>query len=115
MIDFKAQLLKDLRTFHNAAEFATVTNIWYDGEQYTVPVVIDHEAMLDRQITANDHGEGIEKAEAVLYMSLCDVGITPKKGRTIEIEEAGAVMSYQITRSDLVEGEIILELGAYCE
>lgn len=43
------------------------------------------------------------------------MGIVPKKGREIEIEEAGAVSFYTIEKSDYEAGEIVLELGAYTE
>ena len=43
------------------------------------------------------------------------MGIVPKKGREIEIEEAGAVNLYTIQKSSYEDGEIILELGAFTE
>lgn len=114
-MDFKTAVLNDLQTFNNPGEFATMTNIWYCGKQYEVPAIIDHTAAEDRQKLENDHGEGIDKAEAVLYISQADMGFVPKKGRQIEVEEAGAVTIYEITKSKLEHGEIILELGAYVE
>lgn len=114
-MDFKAQILKDLKVFHNPGEFGTMTNIWYCGERYTVPIVIDHEAAQERKKKIDDHGEGINQIEALVYMSLDDLGFVPKKDRTIEIEEAGAVNMYRITKADHEDGEIILELGAYDE
>lgn len=115
MIDFKAQILEDLKVFHNLGEFAEIMRIWYDGKQYTVPAVLDHLTGTDRKRTADDHAEGIYQAEAVLYMSHTDIGTVPKKGREIEIEEAGAVNIYVIEKSGYEDGEIILELGAYDE
>ena len=43
------------------------------------------------------------------------MGIVPKKGREIEIEEAGTVRSYTIEKCSYEDGEIVLELGAYTE
>lgn len=114
-MDFKAQILEDLKVFHNPGEFATMTRIWYDGGCYTVPIVIDHETAKNRKTLVNDHAEGINLAEALVYMSLDDLGFMPKKGYTIEIEEAGAVNMYEITKSDYEDGEIVLELGAFTE
>lgn len=114
-MDFKAQILKDLKVFHNLGEFATMTNIWYGGCCYTVPIVIDHEAVKDRKTLVNDHAEGINLAEALVYISFDDLGFMPKKGNTIEIEEAGAVNMYDIIKSDYEDGEIVLELGAFTE
>lgn len=115
MIDFKAQILKDLAVFHNPKEFASIMNIWYGGMEYTVPAILDHEEAKERQKLKEDHAEGLNYIEAVLYLSLADFGIVPEKGCTIEIEEAGAVKLYEIMKSSLEHGEIILELGAYDE
>lgn len=67
-MDFKAQILKDLKVFHNPGEFATMTRIWYNGNCYTVPIVIDHETAKDRKTLVNDHAEGINLAEALVYI-----------------------------------------------
>lgn len=115
MMDFKAQILEDLKVFHNPKEFAEMVNIWYCEKQYTVPVVIDHEAAQERKRGAGDNGEGINRIEALVYISLEDLGFVPKKGRMIEIEEAGAVNMYKIMKADNEDGEIVLELGAYDE
>lgn len=58
-MDFKAQIAKDMAVFNNTSEFATVTNLWYEGEQYTVPVIFDHEAAVERQKPDADHAQGI--------------------------------------------------------
>lgn len=114
-MDFKEQILKDLKVFHNPGEFATMTRIWYNGGCYTVPIVIDHETAKDRKTPSNDHAEGINLAEALVYISFDDLGFMPEKGCNIEIEEAGAVNLYEITKSDYEDGEIVLELGAFTE
>ena len=114
-MDFKAQILEDLKVFHNPGEFATMTRIWYGGCCYTVPIVIDHETARDRKTLVNDHAEGINLAEALVYISFDDLGFMPEKGCNIEIEEAGAVNLYEITKSDYEDGEIVLELGAFTE
>lgn len=111
MRDFKAQLVKDMAAFHNPAEFAHRINLWYQGEQYTVPAIIDHTAAEDRKKREVDHAEGIYRANCLVYIALCDLGFVPKKNRGIEIEEAGAVSMYRIEKADCEDGEIILELG----
>lgn len=114
-MDFKAQIIEDLKVFHNPGEFAEMTDIWYEGQLYTVPAVIDHLTETDRQQLQTDHAEGIYRAEVMLYISHADIGIVPQKGREIEIEEAGAVSCYTIEKSSYEAGEIVLELGAYTE
>lgn len=114
-MDFKAQIIEDLKTFHNPGEFAEMMNIWYEGDLYTVPAVLDHLTEADREKPQTDHAEGIYRVEAMLYISHADLGIVPQKGREIEIEEAGAVSEYTIEKSSYEAGEIVLELGAYTE
>lgn len=114
-MDFKAQINKDLKVFNNPAEFASMVNMWYDGKTYTIPAVIDHAAAEDRKRLQDDHAEGISNIEALLYISHDDLGFVPKRGMEIELEEAGAVNIYTITKSEYEDGEIILELGAYAE
>jgi hypothetical protein len=109
-MDFKAQLVSDMKVFHNPAEMAHITNIWYLENPYTVPAVIDHTGAEDRNKKDNDHAEGIYRANCLVYIALCDLGFVPKKDRNIEIEEAGAVNLYRIEKADCEDGEIILEL-----
>ena len=49
MGDFKALLDSDMKVFHNPAEFAHETNIWYLEKKYTVQAIIDHTAAEERQ------------------------------------------------------------------
>lgn len=110
MGDFKALLDSDMAVFHNTAEFAQKTNIWYQEKQYTVPAIIDHTAAEDRRKLEADHAEGIYRANCLAYIAFHDLGFVPKKDRSIEIEEAGAVREYRIEKADCEDGEIILEL-----
>ena len=114
-MDFYAQIIKELKVFDTPGEFGVMMCIWYDGQQYEVPAVLDHLTGTDRQKPGGDNAEGIYRAEAMLYISHADIGIVPKKGSEIEIEEAGAVNSYTIEKSSYEAGEIVLELGAYTE
>lgn len=112
MSDFKAQLIKDMDTFHNTAEFATKMKVWYNGSQYEISVILDHTAAAERKKGSADHAEGLNQLEAIAYMALKDFGFVPKRGREIEFEEAEAVSTYRIEKSSCEDGEIILELGA---
>ena len=100
MGDFKALLDSDMKVFHNPAEFAHETNIWYLEKKYTVQAIIDHTAAEERQRAGEDHAEGIYRANCLVYIALRDLGF----------EEAGAVSIYQIAKADCEDGEIILEL-----
>lgn len=115
LMDFKAQIIEDLKTFHNSGEFAEMMCIWYDGKRYEVPAVLDHLTGTDRRQSGGDNAEGIYRAEAMLYLSYADMGIVPQKGHEIEIEQAGAINYYMIEKSSYEDGEIVLELGAFTE
>lgn len=110
MGDFKALLDNDMKAFHNPAEFANEIKIWYLEKQYTVPAIIDHTAAEGRQRAGEDHEEGMHRAKCLMYIALRDLGFVPKRGRTIEVEEAGAVVMYRVEKADCEDGEIILEL-----
>lgn len=114
-MDFKTQLLNDLKVFHDPKEFATITNIWYNGINYTLPILIDHETIKGRKTLINDHGEGVNLAEALAYISFNDFGIIPQKGNTIEIEESGVINIYEIIEIHYEDGEIVLEMEAFME
>ena len=51
-MDFKAQIASDMKVFHNCGEMATMTDIWYQGKQYYIPIIIDHTAADERQKVA---------------------------------------------------------------
>ena len=110
MGDFKALLDADMKVFHNPAEMAHTINVWYGEKKYTVPAIIDHTAAEERKKAGEDHAEGIHRANCLVYIPLNRMGLVPKQGRSIEVEEAGAVTEYQIAKADLEDGEIILEL-----
>lgn len=114
-MDFKTQILKDLIVFHNPEEFATMTRIWYRDICYTIPIIIDHETTKDRKTLVNDHAEGINFAEALVYISFDDLGVIPKKGHYIEIEEASVIYEYEIINVNYEDGEIVLEVGVFTE
>ena len=111
-MDFKAQIASDMKVFHNCGEFGTMTDLWYQGKQYTVPMIIDHTAAGERQKqkTSRDNSEGIYRVDCLAYVSQYDLGFIPKKNRQIEIDIAGAVELFQIEKVEYEDGEIILEL-----
>ena len=109
-MDFKAQLASDMKVFHNCSEMATMTDILYQVKQHYIPVIIDHTAADERQRGNGDNSEGFNRVSCLVYMSLYDFGCVPKRGRQIEIDEAGAVNLYYIAKADCEDGEIILEL-----
>ena len=109
-MSFKTQLINDMKVFHNCGEFGSMTDLWYQGEKYTVPLIIDHTAADERQRLSGDNVDGLYKSDCLVYISHCDLGFIPKKDRQIEIDIAGAVEMYQIENVEYEDGEIILEL-----
>lgn len=114
-MDFKAQLVADMRVFHNPAEFATMTGFYYDRKLYEVPVVLDHEAVTERQRPGGDNAPGVSKIEAVAYVALSDLGFIPERDHEFGVKVAGVTEKYNIERASHEDGEIILELGALGE
>lgn len=114
-MDFKSQIARDMKVFHNPAEMAELLDIYYNGNCYTVPVVMDHTQAKDRPTTA-DHAEGINQIDCVAYMALTDIGIVPQKGASIEIgTEQTGYTEYQISNANCEDGEVILEMVVYAE
>lgn len=111
-MDFKAQLVADMRVFHNPAEFATVAGFYYDRKWYEVPVVLDYEAVADRQRPSGDNAPGVSEVEAVAYVALVDLGFMPERDHEFAVKVAGVSERYNIERARHEDGEIILELGA---
>lgn len=114
-MDFKAQLAADMRVFHNPAEFATIAGFYYDRKWYEVPVVLDHEAAADRQRPGGDNAPGVSDLEALVYISLYDLGFMPQREHKFGVKVAGVYQEYDIVRAHHEDGEIILELGALAE
>lgn len=109
-MDFKSQIASDMKVFHNAEEFGTMTDMWYQGKEYTAPLIMDHTEAGERQKMSGDNVDGIYQIDCIVYISKHDLGIVPMKGRTIEIDVEDSIIMYQIEKVDYEEGEIILEL-----
>ena len=58
-MDFKAQLVSDMKVFHNCGEMATMTDVWYQEKQHYIPIIIDHTAADERQRGSGDNAEGL--------------------------------------------------------
>lgn len=115
MRSFKEQMEKDLRTILNPAEFGVMSEVRYRGRCYTVPVVIDRESAKGRKRMADDHAEGINRIEAIIFISLVDIGTVPEKGCMIEIGQGGWTKIYEIVCSECICGMIELGVEAYDE
>lgn len=114
-MDFKAQLVADMRVFHNPEEMATLTGFYYDRKWYEVPAVLDHEAAAERQRPGGDNAPGVSDLEALVYISLYDLGFMPEREHKFGVKVEGVYQEYDIVRAHHEEGEIILELGALGE
>lgn len=107
MSAFKDCLARDLDTvFHNTAEFATCTEIRYDGESYTVNAVIDTCEEAARKQDADDYAQGLFVADVTVYIKFSELGFVPRKNHNITL----ANDDYKIVKSEEQNGEIILRL-----
>lgn len=113
-MDFKSQLLDDMKIFHNAKEMAEKIEITYQGSRKVVAAILESAEEITRQ--KNDPAQGINEIDSILYVSLEEMGEIPEKGSDIEIgtKETGWVR-YEIVRSHYEDGEIILNLMRYEE
>lgn len=114
-MNFKSQLIKDMDVFHNPDEMAQMLDVIYQGTVYTAPVVLDHTEAADRA-AGEDHAQGIFRVDVIAYMALKDITVVPRKGASIEIgsEHTGYTL-YEVEKSTVEDGEIILELVVYDE
>ena len=99
-MDFKSQLLNDMKIFHNAKEMAEKIEITYQGSRKVVAAILESAEEVARQ--KNDPAQGIREV--------------PEKGSDIEIgtKDTGWVR-YEIVKSHYEDGEIILNLMRYEE
>lgn len=105
-MNLKEQMERDIReVFHNTDDFAEYKEIYYDGDYYTVPVIIDYEG-IPRKKTVNDHVDGIYRADAKLYVAYSDLGCMPRIGAKLEVDDN----IFTITKVAIETGEIILDL-----
>lgn len=114
-MDFKKQVMDDLKILHNPTEFGESMTVYYDDKTLKLNGVLDREGTAERNRHDDDHAQGIGKTSATLYLSLEETGFIPEKGNEIGLEMSGAVRSYRIMESAEEFGEIILKLEAYDE
>ena len=112
---FWEQLEADMDVFHNPAEFATVAGFYYDREWTEAPVVLDHEAAVERQQKANDNAPGVSQVEVLAYIAKKDLKFIPERNHEFAVKVDGATQEYNIIKCGYEDWEIILELGAYVE
>jgi hypothetical protein len=104
---FKAQTKRDLKAvFHNSEEHADMTAVEYNGKNYNIPVVTDHEGAKDRTKPSSDHADGIFIADLTVYISFYDLKIVPRKATEITLDGT----FYCIARAGFDGGEITLDL-----
>ncbi|MCM1217506.1 MAG: hypothetical protein NC331_13845 [Lachnospiraceae bacterium] len=107
MKNFKQLLEQDLEsTFYRTDEFAELRTVEYDGRMKKIPVIFASDTVSDRKISVKDKAEGLYKVSVVVRMQLESLGITPRKGKTLYIDDE----EYKIDTVSSEDGEIILGL-----
>lgn len=101
--------------FHNPAEFASVATFWYDRKPVEAPVILDHEAAVERNRKVDDHAPGVSEVEVLAYIAQKDLTFIPERDHEFAITVNGTTQEYNIVKVNCEDGEIILELGAYVE
>lgn len=106
-MNFKEQLKRDVKDiFHNANEFAEEKEIYYNGNYYNIPVILDYEGAQDRKKPSNDNVDGVFLVDVKMYAAFNDLTVIPRQGMQIEIEDD----IFRIVKVGIEEGEIILDL-----
>lgn len=112
MKNFKQLLSQDLKsTFYRTDEFAELRMVEYDGKMKKIPLIFASDAVSNRKITVKDKAEGLHKASVVIRTPLESWGVTPRKRKTLYIDEE----AYKIVTVDSKDGEIILGLESMDE
>lgn len=107
MKNFKQLLAQDLKsTFYRTDEFAELRTVEYDGKIKKIPVIFVSDTVNNRKISVKDKAEGLHKVSVVVRIQLESWGITPRKGKTLYIDDE----AYKIGTVASEDGEIILGL-----
>ena len=80
-MDFKAQLVSDMKVFHNCGEMATMTDVWYQEKQHYIPIIIDHTAADERQRGSGDNAEGLHRHVLSICRCMTLVAYQSRGGR----------------------------------
>lgn len=112
MSTFKEMMERDIHNvFLNTDDFAELHQIMYDGETFSINIVLDNFAEDERQILAGDYAQGVFREQVTVYAAYSDMNVLPKKGQRIQIDDK----EYYITKSACEIGQIVLNLEAYNE
>ena len=111
-MNFKEAAAADiLQTFHNNDEFSEDTEICYNGEHYTAPVVVSDYSPEEISRSNDDYNDGIYSIAKTVYIPFDSLGFLPSVNNRIEIGD----YTYRIISVDLEMGEIVLKLERYDE
>lgn len=118
-MDFREAVQNDIRNaFHNSREFSETHDVWYNGETYSVPVVVTEYIPEEYEITggrmdgSRRFGDGIYSLKKTVYIPYEALGFLPKINNQIYIDKD----SYNILSSELLQGkEIVLKVERYDE
>lgn len=126
-MNFKEMVAADNNSvFLNAAEFAEIHTVQYNGVTYKdIPVLLTKVKTVKRPVMVigndEDHLDGVHLATAVAHIALNDMnGVIPEQKKLISINDGEAMgkpfmVKYRIVTADCEMGMINLELEAYDE
>lgn len=106
-MNFKELVERDVKgVFHNTGEFAEETEVYYNGNSYNIPVILDYEGAQDRKKPSSDNVDGVFRVDAKMYVAFSDLNILPRQGAQIEVGDD----VFKIVKVANEAGEIILDL-----
>lgn len=112
MSRFHEILERDIKNvFQSTDDFAEVKTVHYDGEVYTIPIIMDCFKQKDRNILQNDNAQGIHRIVGTMYAAYDDMGCQPEKGQPIFVDGK----QYYVVTSECEMGQLAIGLGAFDE
>lgn len=118
MSGFKDMIAADnKKVFVNAAEFADIHTVIYDGVTYNdIPVVLSGLKEKDRRQLISDHVQGLYLVTSVMHCAASDLGgVVPEKGMKIKISDGTFYREYTVASSVNEVGMLRVELEAIDE
>lgn len=112
MSSFKEAVQKDVAAvFNNTNEFAEDKVIYYDGAEYTVPVVISDYRPEEWKQDKSEYSQAVYTIRQTIYIPAEALGFTPEITHKIEVDG----VEWDITAASEEMGELVLSLGRYDE
>lgn len=112
METFKAMAARDiLKVFHNSDEFSEEKTIVYDGQEYTVPVVVSDHNPEEWTKNKSEYSQGVYSIHKTVYIPVEALDFIPEATHRFEMDDT----DWDIASVSIEMGELVLSLERYDE